>query len=392
MKIGLYGIRGTYNFGCEAIVRGATKLISDLFPQSEVIYFSYSYEYDTKALNDLGISIVPIIEKRNLITRILNKSLQILGSEKRVFPFKFHKLIDDVDLIFSIGGDIYTIPVFLREQKKYRYYNSLVDFCERSRKPIVVYGASVGPWGNYKKAVKYYRKNLMKYKAILCREKDTVNYLVSLGFKNALFFPDPAFQLGEQKNNQGDYIGVNLSPLSLREIYGDHFDEHVDILAGLIDEVYEKTGRDIMFLPHVLSDDAIDNDLLFLVTIRNKMIHSEHVTIADSKFGFLGIKESLRNCFIVISARMHCAINAVEENVPTIFLSYSQKSIGMCEYIYGNKKWVLSLKDVESNLIPMVMDMCNDRNKISSFLNEQNERIKRDYTENIEQIKGMLDL
>ena len=53
MRIGLYGILGVYNFGCEAIVRGACQLIQRLYPEAQIIYFTYSYDYDKEALQDL---------------------------------------------------------------------------------------------------------------------------------------------------------------------------------------------------------------------------------------------------------------------------------------------------------------------------------------------------
>jgi len=40
MRIGLYGIGGVYNFGCEAIVRGAYKVIQGLYPGADIVYFS----------------------------------------------------------------------------------------------------------------------------------------------------------------------------------------------------------------------------------------------------------------------------------------------------------------------------------------------------------------
>ena len=120
MRIGLYGIRGTYNFGCEAIVRGARGFINDVFPAAQVVYFSYSYEYDKKALADLDIEVVPVIENNSFGKRAINKILNTLDSEKRVFAFDIKKIISDIDMFFSIGGDIYTIPAFLREKERYK--------------------------------------------------------------------------------------------------------------------------------------------------------------------------------------------------------------------------------------------------------------------------------
>ena len=72
---------------------------------------------------------------------------------------------------------------------------------------------------------------------------------------------------------------------------------------------------------------------------------------------------------------MHCAINAVCENVPTIFLSYSQKSICMCTYVYGNDKWVINIREMDKKLIRFAHDMLKDKDEIAEFLQLANKRI-----------------
>ncbi len=387
MIVALYGIYGTYNFGCEAIVRGACKFLTDIFREVHIRYYSYSYEYDKKMLFDLDVEVVPVIENKSVSRRSINKGLRMLGVNHQLFYFNQKKMLSDVDMILSIGGDIYTIPSVLREQNEYPYYNSLVDFCEKSGKPIVVYGASVGPFGDYYKAVEYYSYYMKKYKAILCREASSVSYLRGLGFNNVTFFPDPAFQIGEGKNNNGKYIGINLSPLSLDEVYGNHDEHRLKQLASLIDRIFERFNRNIMFLPHVLSKDEADNDLWFMKKIKDVMKYKDQVTIANSAGGFLGIKESIRNCHIVISARMHCAINAMEENVPTILLSYSQKSIGMCEYVYGDNYWCVDLKKLEEELLSRITEMLEKHDMISETLTKRNIEIKDEYKSNIKKVK-----
>lgn len=390
MNVALYGIYGTYNFGCEAIVRGARQFISDTIPDAEVKYLSYSADYDKKALADIDIEVVPVIEKKTFVKRAINKGLRLVKAERRLFYFDIDDLLSDADMLLSIGGDIYTIPAVLRENNVYPYYNSLIDFCDKCRKPIVVYGASVGPWGQYDRAVKYYSSYMKKYNAILCREQSSVEYLRSLEFKNVMFFPDPAFQLGEGKNNNGEYIGINLSPLSLDEVYGNHNEEQIKRMSLLIDKIFEKFNRPILFLPHVLSPDEGDNDLLFVEKIKDHMMYRDKVLIADSSEGFLGIKKSIRNCRLVVSARMHCAINAMEENVPTIFLSYSQKSIGMCEYVYGERTWCIGLKDLEKDLVNKIAEMEQKYDSTAEKLIIRNQEIKLEYKSNIEKVKKMI--
>ena len=96
-----------------------------------------------------------------------------------------------------------------------------------------------------------------KYKMILCREEESIGYLKSLGLKNVLFFPDPAFQIrGELEAESKKYIGVNLSPLSLIELYGNINEDQSIKLATILDKLYKKTGIELMFIPHVLSPDT----------------------------------------------------------------------------------------------------------------------------------------
>ena len=397
MRIGLYGILGVYNFGCEAIVRGACQLIRRLYPEAQIVYFTYSYDYDKKALQDLNLEIRPIELKATFWDKVQHKIKVKLNSERCGFYFDFDSVIGSVDMIFSIGGDIYTIPKFLRAQNAYPYYNSLVEFCDRAidaGKDVVVYGASVGPFGNYKKAIDYYKKNLSRYKMIICREEESVNYLNSLGLRNTCFFPDPAFQVKavDRTPLQPKYIGINLSPLSLKEIYGKHSEETYVNYAKMIDSVFESTHKDILLIPHVISKDEMDDDESFLhkLKILTKPETQQHIHFADWKGGFLGLKPQLKECYLVISARMHCAINAIDENIPAIFLAYSQKSVGMCKYIYGNCDYLIDLKAIETELINKVQIVFRNSDNLSAKLELRNKEIEQYYKDNLNNVKRIL--
>ena len=391
LKIGIYGIYGVYNFGCEAIVRGSYKFIKDLYPDSEIIYYSFSYAYDKERLNDIDIDIVPVEMQNSIIKRGINKIFRLLKIEKQYLMFDVDRIINDIDLLVSIGGDIYTIPQVMREREKYPYYNPLVDFCDKAikkGKDVIVYGASVGPWGNYKKAIDYYMKALSKYKMILCREEETIGYLRSLGLKNVMFFPDPAFQIRSNLEFvPKKYIGINLSPLSIKELYGDFNDDYAAKLAVILDKLYKESRIELMFIPHVLSLDNMDNDLRLLEKIKNMMHYKDQVTVADTSKGFIGIKEYVCKCHVVVAARMHCAINAIDENIPAVFLSYSQKSIGMCKYIYGDDQFLIDLKNIENELIDKVVEILEHHDQISNKIIMRNNEIKQYYKTNIDRIK-----
>ena len=386
MKIGLYGILGVYNFGCEAIVRGAVCLIQQVYPDAKILYFSRNYNFDSNALKDLNIEIVPIQSKRNIFNRGIYRICELFKIEKRPLFFDSNTLIDSVDEIWSIGGDLYTIPESKRNKSKYEYYNSTIDFCNRvveNGKDVVLYGASVGPFGNYTKAVDYYIGCLAKYKIILSREYETLDYLNSFNLKNVAFFPDPAFSVKNSLNYscEKEYIGLNFSPLSMIELFGGLSDDNIIKFSNIIESIVDAFGYRILMIPHVVCTNDYDDDYKFqkkiLDLVSEKYINM--IEIADFSNGFLGIKKQLLKCVFVVSARMHLCLNAISENVPAIFLSYSSKSIGMCKYIYNSDSWLIDLKKLDKQLIPVMKNMFSQKEEVAKYLNNRNAEIKMEY-------------
>ena len=123
MIIGLYGIYGLYNFGCEAILRGSEKLIHMIDKNIDIIYFSYNYDYDVNILRNVNLKVIKIEPNSNLLLRILNKIGSIFNTEKRIMLIDYKKIINSVDELWSIGGDMYTIPISAMTNGKYSYYN-----------------------------------------------------------------------------------------------------------------------------------------------------------------------------------------------------------------------------------------------------------------------------
>ena len=96
-------------------------------------------------------------------------------------------------------------------------------------------------------------------------------------------------------------------------------------------------------------------------------------------------------CDLVIAARMHCAINAVAANVPTILVSYSRKAVGMCQYVYGNSEWVIPLnKFTSDNVLGKVRLMINQQQRIRAYLAERVPEIQQDAHSPMQMLSKML--
>ena len=376
-KVLLIGIGGVYNYGCEAIVRGTYNILKKVYPEVNVSYASYNYVFDKERLKDLDIT---ILERENCrkwsIKNIIRKICSLVGIKYNISFDNFRQL-KNFDSVFSIGGDIYTL------NSDNSYNDSLPKFMSNLQKSGVKYilwGCSVGPFDSNLRALKFYRSHLKSIDAIIAREYETISYLRQIGvYDNVTFAPDPAFMVeGPSKNQLGEKsekftIGINLSPLSALYEYGS-IENAIKEQRKIIEALIDKYDADIILLPHVLARYPLDNDLNYLLKIKDQLSDcvSKRVKIIDNDPGFIGIKEEIIKCDIVLAARMHCAINAICCEVPTLFISYSKKAIGMSEFVYGSENNVITLKDftnfeILSDKIDKLISCVVDVKKIRKF-------------------------
>lgn len=398
-RILLIGIGGVYNYGCEAIVRGTAEIIRREYHDAEITYASYRPFDDQSRLRESGVRIIERTRSKFFpIRNVCRKLLSQIG-------IKWHPIMDslsllkNVDAVLSIGGDIYTL------NPNSGYSMSLPrfgDYAIHNGIPYILWGASVGPFSAQPIAEKEYSKHLKSLSLITARESITIDYLSSLGIcDNVIPCADPAFVVAPNIVARNESlstpitIGVNLSPLSLRhagQLETEALDVHARAIQGLIDDFQAR----ILLIPHVVcAFKESDDDLRYLQKLQQAISpeYQQSVSVLESDLGFIGVKNELIKCDLVIAARMHCAINALAAHVPTIFISYSRKSEGMCRYVYGNKDWVLQLHEfaIESVLEKQVGAMINTNYELRAYLNKRIPEIQKEAHHPMQRLKEIFD-
>lgn len=397
-KILLIGIGGVYNYGCEAIMWGTETIVRKKYPAAEIIYASRRPVDDQNRLKN---SQIRIVERKNIgrysMKNISRKLLSIIGI--RWCPqMDSLRLLKGIDAVLSIGGDIYTLS------STGEYSTSFLKFGDAARLKGIVYvlwGASVGPFSDNPKAERVFTKHLKGLSLITARESATVDYLHTLGvIDNVIPCADPAYVVApeikaEHTSQRNDLtIGINLSPLSVR--YANYsLEESIHIQARTIQELIKALNTRVVLIPHVVCHfNEGDDDLRYLRRIK-QAIASEHqaaVTLLDTDTGFIGTKKELVKCDLVIAVRMHCAINALAAHVPTILVSYSHKSVGMCQYVYGNSDWVIPLNEfVPDSVLEKVRELIGQKEEIRAYLAKRIPEIQQDAYRPMRTLKGMLE-
>src|SRR6266567_1356347 len=247
-RILLIGIDGTYNYGCEAIVRGTEAILHSRWPDIEIVYASSRPEDDLNRLAGCQVHLKPRIFKRYSATNLARKALSIAGINWQP-RWDSPSLLDGIDAVFSIGGDIYTLD------PNNGFNAALPKFgiaSERRGTPYILWGASVGPFTANRKAEVFFKKHLNSITKIVAREQDTVAYLASIGVvDNVISLADPAFSVapeiirsGKSENRQLK-IGLNLSPLSARYT-GLSVDDAVKSQARAIERIIREYDAQII--------------------------------------------------------------------------------------------------------------------------------------------------
>ncbi|QUH19065.1 polysaccharide pyruvyl transferase family protein [Alkaliphilus sp. B6464] len=400
LKIALFGMYGLYNYGCEAIARGTYELIKQAWPNSDVILYTRFPKEDKQIVNDLDITIKRAPEKKGaILRRIINRILRMINIEQKLIIWDAEAVVNECDLVFSVGGDIYTIPKYILKNKKETKHSGIVEFGNTvlRSKPYVIWGASIGPFGEKPEVRDYYFRHLKQVDQIFCREETSFNYLNKNNVNgNVQLCSDPAFYIKDTskqkyKKSSNIRIALNLSPLSVFEQVGESnsFKEQV---IETIQDLLSISNTEVVLVPHVLSPlSNKDNDLDYLKDIYDSIPNNivKSVSLLEGAEGFLGTKEFLKTCDIVIAARMHCAVNAVCEGIPTIFLAYSQKAIGMANYIYNDTKWVIHLMDIKKELKNKTVEMLTSKDEISKDIKSRITKIRSDESRIIELFRNI---
>jgi polysaccharide pyruvyl transferase WcaK-like protein/glycosyltransferase involved in cell wall biosynthesis len=377
----LHGIWGVYNYGCEAIIRGTVALLKEMWPEAVVRYASPRPLEDKKRLGGCPVEIVTReLHSRYSVRHVVSKGLGKMGATWSPL-IESLDYVRDADVVLSIGGDIYA-----------DYPPALVRFGEAVMdmgKSYVIWGASLSPDNEEQELSRKALSHLCRVDLITSREPRSTRFLNNRGLsENVVQCADPAYLVSIEDGVSAPHsrrltIGVNLSPLSIK-----HSDPRVTIdraayaqgraLAHLV----ESLQAEIVLIPHVVCDSSErDDDLRYLKRIFISLPRSirGRVSLAVEATSFREAKKLLRTCDIVLAARMHCAINAITEGVPTILLAYSPKAYGMAEYVYGDHKWALPIQAFDgASMTAAAEEMLLRRTELSRYLGRRVPKIKAD--------------
>ena len=85
-----------------------------------------------------------------------------------------------------------------------------------------------------------------------------------------------------------------------------------------------------------MSQDSGQNDIVFMNEYIEKSEYKQRISILPPYIGAAKTKGYIQQMDLLIAARMHCCVGGISVATPTLFVTYSNKGIGMSFYAYGH--------------------------------------------------------
>lgn len=335
----LYQHAGSGNHGCEALVRTVIDTIRSICPDARFTLVTSNITADRQ----YGLDTVPGLEllalnkpiKKGNFNWFMLQLGKLLRSEKIKLSASFYTQWMNWDATFiAIGGDNYCY------NKGRGFYS--VDNAIKGRK--ILWGCSVEPEDLDEELVTH----LQQFDVITAREPISLNALKQAGLTQTVYAPDTAFALpvgqSDAREKKG-YVGINISPMILN--FAKNADAVVKNYQNLIRHIVEETDRDILFVPHVVSEQNDDRLAIQSLVEKANIPEGRYQIVSDQDC--MNIKAEIGLCDFFIGARTHSTIAAYSQCIPTLVMGYSVKSVGIAQDLFGSwEKYVIPVNTLEN--------------------------------------------
>lgn len=339
----LCGHTGSFNRGCEAIVRSTIGVFNKAGLTQKPFLATFAPAQDKACKLENEAQIMCYNSYSSKLQRGFYASIRKIfrsecaGQHKIQRPL-WEKMNKD-DLCLNIGGDTYCYgtPTVSMALNKHNFKKNI---------PSVLWGCTVETDNLSEEII----KDLKRYTLIVARESMTQKSLENIGVdKNRIIrCCDPAFTLEKTETKlpenfvEGNTVGINVSNLVL----SPNLKIAVDFL---IERIIEDTDMNICFVPHVYNGQEGTGDVrTHKMLLKGYEKYRDRISVVSEDLSCTKLKYIISRCRFFIGARTHSIIAAYSSGVPAFALGYSMKSVGIATDIFGiTDGYVLSFKDVK---------------------------------------------
>jgi colanic acid/amylovoran biosynthesis protein len=359
----LSGQRTFGNRGCEAIVRSTVALLRAQFGDVGVLVPSVNIERDRAQWPDAaaqGVRFVRAYLPKSAGYWVNLQRLPVPFLKRAGWPFPMpswlKQQLSGVDAVLAVGGDNYSLDYRIPSPVM-----GLDKFAMDMGKPVILWGASVGPFDKEPNFVPAVKDHLARMNFVAVRESSSYRYLTEhLGLGNVVQMADPAFMLGRETVDYSKFwpecpngvLGVNVSSLIERYKRPDQ-DLRAEV-ADFIRRAVTQYGLGVLLVPHVhpLEGEHSGGDATYMADLLERVRElGDAVRMMPHELNAAQIKYVISQLRFFIGARTHSTIAALSSGVPTVSIAYSVKARGINRDLFGNEEAVLPTTELSADAL-----------------------------------------
>jgi len=351
-RIVLFGNAPLTNRGCEAILRGTIEIVASTWDKPVLIDATNRYpgRLELSKGSDLEYIELPVQDRKWHTRWILRNIIKGINTP---LSYKFMYLpasgaIDGAGCALLLGGDIYS----MQNCGFARKFIHMTRYFKNKGVPVVLWGATIGPFSSTDEPMMVNHLN-EDFKAIFARDPLTVEYLQRIGIATTIrSVPDPGFCLTPEEvpckkllfEMPGNSIGINISPIILRSMFGRDHSQAMMFVTNVITGVVDRFDVPVVMVPHVGSGDGEDFEIIERIErALNTRYRNRVCFVKNRKLNAAEIKWIISKLACLVAARAHAIIAAFSTCVPTVSLAYSTKARGINQWIFGHDSYVVEM-------------------------------------------------
>jgi colanic acid/amylovoran biosynthesis protein len=376
-KILITGHAGSWNRGCEMILRGTIDILRRYIKSVDISLNSRQAQSDRVALREKADGI-RIYDNDSYSKKAMKRfSFQwFVTRSKRITLKDFNPLFfqgilpfdrdtyKNKDVVIHIGGDNLCYDHLAKESL------AELHLAKLNGAQTVIWGASIGPFQS--KNENKYAEELRKVDLITVREELTIEYLQKIDVKkNVRSVSDPGFLVEASSDGalniariKGDIIiGINMSDLISN--YGLGRQDYLEAFTTFSKDLLSNADIKLVLIPHVIQQSQGWNDLAMCEALANRLSMPDRVILLSDNYNASQTKYVISQCDYFIGARTHSTISSLSSGVPTLSIAYSPKAYGINQKIFGHTNYVIPISSLSGGALLEKFNLLRrDRQKI----------------------------
>jgi len=251
---------------------------------------------------------------------------------------------------------------------------------------------------------------------ITVRDEGTLLYFKEISRDKVPIYhtADPAFLLSsalqkrvkeimlEEKieKNERLLVGVAITREVLSEAFKNElnpairYKKAVKEIARLLDKLIEEFSSTIIFVPHSIEPYGYRDDRIVAKDIYRVMLNQHMTRVITKEYSPEELKGLIGQLDLLISCRVHAAINALSMSIPSCVItrSWDQRANNIIGKMIKQEKWIYNVENLNADkLFVLITDLLDSSNEIRKDLPSTVNSVKEKALLNGRLLKALLN-